>query len=129
MDRQMLASAGRVGREAAGICLCAAVTVGVMGYIQQWNTAMEFSNAFFIAGSLVIIAGASSRLAAGASWDTHQRFHAESMKEQGLGEQINSMVSASSPWRLVILGVASGVALMMVSVLITLMPCETLRPR
>lgn len=129
MDRQTLASVSRMGREAAGVCVLAAIGVAVMGYIRQWNTAIEYSDAFFIAGSLVIIAGASSRVAAGASWDIHQRFHAESMQGQGLGEQINSVVSASSPWRLVILGFVSGVALMVVSVLVSLIPWETLQTR
>lgn len=128
MDRQTPAAISRLGLEAVGVCLLAAIVVGIMGYVRQWTTALEYSNAFFIAGSLVIIAGASSRVAAGASWDVHQRFHAETMKGQGLGEQINSIVNASSPWRLVILGFLSGVALMMISVLVTLIPWELLGP-
>lgn len=122
MDHQTLASMGRIGCEAAGVCLLAAIGVGVMGYLRQWNTAIEYSNAFFIAGSLVVIAGASSRVAAGASWDIHQRFHAKSLQGQSLGEQINSIVSASSPWRLVILGFVSGLTLMAISVPISFIP-------
>ncbi len=129
MDRQLLTSGGRVLSEAGVVFLLVAILVGVIGYARQWSTSREFSDAFFIAGSLVIIAGASSRVAAGASWDIHQRFHSESMQGQGLGEQINSIVSASSPWRLVILGFLSGLALMVVSVLISLFPWEAILPR
>ena len=119
MDPQALASIGRIGREASGVCLLAAIGVAIMGYLRQWNTAIEYSNALFIAGSLVIIAGASSRVAAGAGWDIHQRFHAESLQGQGPGEQIKSIVSANSPWRLVILGFVSGLVLMAISVLVS----------
>ena len=67
----------------------------------------------------MIIAGTSSRVAAGADWGTYQRFHAESLQGQSIGEQIGSIVSASSPWRLVILGVLSGVTLILISVVVS----------
>jgi hypothetical protein len=56
-----------------------AVVIGIIGYINQWDTSLVYSNAFFIAGALAIIAGTSSRLAAAdrqhrATNDSARRF-------------------------------------------------------
>ena len=40
--------------------LLAGVIIGVMGYMQGWDTSIAYSNAFFFAGCLLIIAGTSS---------------------------------------------------------------------
>jgi hypothetical protein len=49
--------------KAAGIALLAAIAIGsvltLIGLLAKWTTAVEFSNAFFIAGSVVIIIGIS----------------------------------------------------------------------
>ena len=119
MDRHAMTSVAKVIGEAAGICVLAAIVIGIMGYVSKWTSPLVYSNAFFIAGGLAIIAGASSRVAAGADWGTYQRFHAESLHGQSIGEQIGSIVTASSPWRLVILGFVSGVTLMLISVIVS----------
>ncbi len=41
------------------------VVIGIIGYINKWNSSIAYSNAFFVAGCLLIIAGTSSRYAAG----------------------------------------------------------------
>ncbi len=119
MDRHTTSVVGKLLGEAAGICVLAGVIIGIMGYLNKWVSSLEYSNAFFIAGSLTIIAGASSRVAAGADWGTYQRFHAESLSGQSIGEQIGSIVTASSPWRLVILGFLSGLTLIVISVVVS----------
>ncbi len=39
-----------------------------MGNLNKWDTSVKYSNAFFIAGALVIIGGLSSRMAASEDW-------------------------------------------------------------
>jgi ABC-type antimicrobial peptide transport system permease subunit len=41
------------------------VVIGIIGYINKWNSSIAYSNAFFVGGCLLIIAGTSSRYAAG----------------------------------------------------------------
>ncbi len=47
--------------KASGIALLAAIAISLaltlIGLLAKWTTAIEFSNAFFIAGSVVIIVG------------------------------------------------------------------------
>jgi hypothetical protein len=43
------------------VLLLAGGIIGVLGYKQAWNTSIAYSNAFFFAGCLLIIAGTSSR--------------------------------------------------------------------
>ena len=65
-----------------------AVVIGILGYINKWNSTIAYSNAFFVAGCLVIVAGASSRLAAGQERDTCLLFHAESFRDMSSSEQL-----------------------------------------
>ncbi|HOT92059.1 MAG TPA: hypothetical protein PLJ78_09875 [Anaerolineae bacterium] len=58
--------------KAIAITVIAGIAVGVIGYMAKWDTALAYSNAFFIAGCLVIIAGASSRLGASQERNSFQ---------------------------------------------------------
>jgi hypothetical protein len=95
------------------------IVIGVIGNIKEWDTSIQYSNAFFIAGCLVIIAGASSRLAASQEWKVFQSLDAESFRGMSSGERVNFIVDVSSSFSLVILGMLSGVSLILISVFIT----------
>ena len=86
-----------------------------IGYVKHWNTMIAYSNAFFLAGSLVIIAGGMSRAAAGDDWNIFQRLSAESFREMSSGDRANFIIEASSSISTLILGVASGLLLMLIS--------------
>jgi len=92
-----------------------AVVIGILGYINKWNSTIAYSNAFFVAGCLVIVAGASSRLAAGQERDTFLLFHAESFRDMSSSEQANFIVNASSSVHLFILGLLIGILLILIS--------------
>lgn len=92
--------------------------IGIIGYLNEWNSAITYSNAFFVAGCLVIIAGTSSRIGAGDDWQVFQLLSAESFRGMSSGERANFIINASSPVRLVILGLMSGILLMITSVLV-----------
>jgi len=104
--------------EAILLTIFAGIVIGIIGYLNKWDSSLLYSNAFFIAGCLVIIAGTSSRLAAGQEWQSFQRLHAESFRDMSAGERANFIVNASSPVRLVILGLLSGILLILISVLV-----------
>ena len=99
----------------------AGIVIGVIGNMNKWDTSLAYSNAFFIAACLAIIAGASSRLGAGQEWSNFQSLYAESFRDMSPGERAHFIVNASSPVRLVILGLLSGILLILISVLVTKM--------
>lgn len=89
--------------------------IGVIGYINKWDSSITYSNAFFIAGCLMIIAGASSRFSASQDWHEFQLLNAESFREMSSSERINFIIDASSAISTVILGVLSGILLILIS--------------
>jgi hypothetical protein len=91
------------------------VVIGVIGYINKWDTSIAYSNAFFVAGCLVIIAGTASRLGEGEEWRNSQLLSAESFRDMSSGERANFIVNASNSFSLVILGVLSGISLIVIS--------------
>ena len=95
------------------------IAVGVIGYSRKWDTSSAYSNAFFIAGCLAIIAGASSRLGASQEWGRFQLLYAESFRDMSNAERANFIIEASSSVSLLILGVLSGILLILISVFIT----------
>ena len=104
--------------EAITLTIFAGIIIGVIGYLNKWNSSLTYSNAFFIAGCLAIIGGASSRLGASRERDTFQALYAESFRNMSDSERANFIVNASSSFRIVILGLLSGIMLILISVLV-----------
>lgn len=93
--------------------------VGIIGYINKWNSMIAYSNAFFIAGCLVIIAGTSSRFTAGQERNSFQLIHAESFRDMSASEQANYIINTSSSISALVLGILSGILLILISAVIT----------
>lgn len=95
------------------------VAIGIIGYINEWNTSLSYSNAFFIAGCLAIVTGVFSRLEGGKDWDTFQLLSAESFRGMSSGERANFIINASNSLRAIVLGVLTGILLILISVFVT----------
>jgi hypothetical protein len=104
--------------EAILITILVGIVIAIIGNLNGWETSVKYSNAFFIAGCLVIIAGASSRMGAGQDWGSFQMLSGENFRDMSPGERANFIVEASSSFRLVILGLLSGVLLILISQLV-----------
>ena len=91
------------------------VVIGIIGYTNMWNSSIAYSNAFFLAGCLVIIAGGFSRLAAGQDFDNFQLLYAESLREMSPGERANFIINVNSSISTLILGLLSGILLILIS--------------
>ncbi len=100
------------------LTMIVAMLVVYIGYTKMWDSSRVYSNAFFIAGALVIIAGAASRLAAGQDWTYSQRLPSESFRDLSGGDRANFIVNLSSSYHLVILGLLSGSLLILISSLV-----------
>jgi len=94
------------------------VIIGIIGYTNKWNSSIAYSNAFFLAGCLVIVAGTASRLGAGQEWNNFQLLNAESFREMNSSERANFIINASSSISLVILGLLTGILLILIFVIV-----------
>lgn len=101
--------------EAILLAIITGIIVGAIGYMNQWDTSRAYSDAFFIAGCLLMVAGGLSRLAAGQEWSSFHFLYAESFRNMSNSERANFIIDASSSFRLVILGLLSGILLILAS--------------
>ena len=97
------------------------IVIRIIGNINKWNSPLPYSNAFFIAGCLMIAAGAFSRLSAGGEWKVFQQFSAESFRGMSSSEQRNFIINISGSVRLVVLGLLSGILLILISIFLAKM--------
>src|SRR5574338_443035 len=109
MNRLVIRAIVKMCMKAILLAAVIAGVIGIVGYVNQWNSAVVYSNAFFLAGCLVIVAGTASRLGAGQDWKNFQLLPSESLRDMSSGERASFIISASSPMHLVILGVLSGI--------------------
>lgn len=100
------------------LTLMVGAVIGIIGYMNKWNTSLAYSNAFFIAGCLVIGAGGLSRLSAGQERNLFQSIYSESFRTMSPGERADFIVNSSSPVSMVILSFLSGILLMLISVFV-----------
>ena len=115
MDRTVVKAILKMCAKAALLAAVVGAVVGVIGYVNKWEGQYAYSNAFFLAGCLLIIAGASSRYNAGQGWNVFQQFQAESFRGMSRSEQARFIIDTSSSVSTVILGVLSGIFLIILS--------------
>lgn len=118
MKRLVLMTILKLCGEAILIAMIVGIVIGVIGALNKWDTSRTYSDAFFVAGSLVMVAGGLSRMASGQEWGSFQLLYAESFRHMSSGERANYIINASSSLRLVILGLLSGILLILVSALV-----------
>lgn len=80
----------------------------IFGRLGRWGSPVAYSNAFFLAGLLVFVAGVISRLSAGQGMFNFPSLTAESYKQMDSSERIRFIINTNSPLRLVILGILTG---------------------
>jgi hypothetical protein len=118
MKQLVIVTAIKMGGEAILLTIVVGIVIAIIGNLNEWDTSVKYSNAFFIAGSLVFIAGAASRLGSGQERNFSQGLYMESFRDMSPGERANFIVDVSSSFRLVILGLLSGVLLILISQLV-----------
>jgi hypothetical protein len=121
MKRLVIMAIIKMCGKAILLTIIAGIVIGVIGYMRKWDTSLAYSNAFFIAGLLIIVAGASSRLAAGQEWNNFQLLNAESFRDMISSERASFIINASSSLSMVILGLLSGILLILISVFVMIM--------
>jgi hypothetical protein len=115
MNRSVIKAFLKMFVESILLATMIGVAIAILGHVNKWNSSVAYSDAFFVAGCIVIVAGGSSRLAAGGERNNFQLFHAESFRDMSSSEQANFIINASSSLRLVILGLLIGIWLILIS--------------
>jgi len=118
MKRLVILAIIKMCGKALTLTIIAGIVIGVIGYLNKWETSLKYSNAFFIAGCLMFIAGAMSRMAAGQEWRSFQLLSAESFRDMSSSERANFIINASSSLGLLILGLLSGIFCILISVIV-----------
>ena len=115
MERLLVKAIIKIVAKSLALATLIGVPIGIFGYVKQWDSPITYSNAFFIAGGLMIIAGGMSRLTAGEDWSVFQLLSGESFRGMSSGERATFIINVSSQLSTVILGVLTGLLLMLVS--------------
>jgi hypothetical protein len=119
MKRFVIMTIIKMCGKAVLLTIIVVIAIGVIGNLNKWDNSISYSNAFFIAGILVIVAGGMSRLAAGQQWNSYLLPQTESFRQMSSSERANFIVNVSSTFSLVILGVLTGIMLILISVFVT----------
>ncbi len=115
MERLVIKAIIKMCVKAISLAVVIGVVIVIVGYINKWNSPIAYSNAFFLAGCLVIVAGTAARLGAGRELSNTPLIHAESFREMSNIERASFIIDTNSPVSLVILGVLTGILLMLIS--------------
>jgi hypothetical protein len=75
MKRLVTMTIIKICGEAILLTIIAGIIIGIIGNWKKWDTPIAYSNTFFIADCLLIVAGASSRLAASQEWKNFQSLY------------------------------------------------------
>jgi hypothetical protein len=118
MKRSVIVTVIKMCWETILITILVGIAIAIIGNLKEWDSSIKYSNAFFIAGVFVIIAGASSRMGSSQERGYFQGTYMESFRDMSPGERADFVVETSSSFRLVILGLLSGVLLILISQLV-----------
>ena len=102
------------------ILITAAISAAILlfGYFNQWDSSVKYSNAFFVVGCLVIVAGTASRMGAGSGLHSLQYLNMESFRGMSGSERVDFIINANSPIGLVVLGLVTGMSLILIAVIV-----------
>lgn len=117
MERLIVKAILKMCTKAIVLTTIIGIAIGLIGYINKWNSWIAYSDAFFLAGCLAIVAGGMSHFAAGEEWNNFQLLSAESFRGMSSGERADFIISASSSISTLTLGVLSGILLILISAL------------
>jgi hypothetical protein len=118
MKRLVIIAILKLCGEAILLAILVGIVIAIIGNLNKWDTPIQYSNAFFIAGCLVIVPGVMSRLRAGEEWYYFQSYSAESIRDMSPDERASFVVNTSTSLRHIILGLLTGILLILTSVLV-----------
>lgn len=119
MNRQVVQAIIKFLAKSILLTTAISVIIGIFGYLNQWDSSVKYSNAFFVVGCLVIVAGTASRLGAGQGLNSLQYLNMESFRGMSGSERVDFIINANSPIGLVILGLVTGLLLILIAIIVS----------
>lgn len=102
-----------------GLTVLVALIVLIVGIALQWNTAVQFSNGFFIAGAIVILLGTLSVAGGFQQRASFPIVYAETTSDASLAERGQRMIAdISQRYRVLVLMIGMGILLIGISMAI-----------
>jgi hypothetical protein len=102
-----------------GVTLAISLLVLLIGYIYQWDKPVQFSDAFFAAGAIIIILGIFSVIGGFAQRANFNILYAESAGQANLAERSQRIVAeVTQRYGVVILLVSTGLVLIGIAIAI-----------
>jgi hypothetical protein len=105
-----------------GLALLTSVVILVVGLVFKWNTSVQFSNAFFVAGAIAIVIGTFSVTGGLEQRGNFAMTYAESAGNASISERAQRMMAdINQRYGVLILMIATGLVLIAVSIAIVLL--------
>ena len=103
----------------SGLTFLVTLIVLIVGFALQWNTAVQFSNGFFIAGAIVILLGTLSVTGGFQQRASFPIVYAETASDAALAERGQRMIAdISQRYRVLVLLIGMGILLIGISMAI-----------
>lgn len=103
----------------SGLTFLVTLIVLIVGFALQWNTAVQFSNGFFIAGAIVILLGTLSVTGGFQQRASFPIVYAETASDASLAERGQRMIAdISQRYRVLVLLIGMGILLIGISMAI-----------
>ncbi len=115
MKRLIIKAIFTMCAKALGFTAAIAVIIAIIGYVNKWDSTLAYSNAFFLAGCLMIVAGTASNFRGSQENYNYRLFTAESFRGMSGSERALYIMNVNSPISNVILGVLTGILLILIS--------------
>ncbi len=101
------------------VALVLSILIYILGVLFNWKTSLEYSNAFFIAGAIAIIAGAGSVMGGFQLRGDHRILYPQSAGDMDIEKRSDTLIKDSiHSYQTTILGAICGFVLIAISIII-----------
>src|SRR5512138_2031704 len=104
MKRTISAVILKLGGEAVLLAIVGALVVGLLGRLGRWDTSLQYADAFFIAGCLLIVAGTASKLARSQDTPAFQWLETSAFHDLNANQQEGYVSDMGHSLRVVVVG-------------------------
>jgi hypothetical protein len=105
---------------ALGLALLISLVILMVGFVLKWNTSVQFSNAFFVAGAIAIVIGTFSVTGGFEQRANFGMTYAESAGQASISERTQRMMAdINQRYGVLILMIGTGILLIAISVAIS----------
>ena len=121
MKTSVAMAIARVVGKAVLFTIAVALVVGIIGYLYKWDSSRTYSDAFLVAGVLVVLGSVSSQMGMAQDWHYSQQIFSESFRTMSSADRAHYVINVSKSPGLASLGLMSGFLLIAISALLAIL--------